>query len=151
MNRELLKTIAFVLLMTALATAALALCLAARVYADVPADALHDPLSAPGAAFDDLKAAQKLGWGLAVLAGLTMLSRVLGRFGGWFKFLAEGKLALAIGATGMFAATAYNAAVLGGSWFAALFGGLIAAAAWWDSHVKAPPATSPEPPKAGGA
>lgn len=101
-----------------------------------PADKLHDPLASPQAAFDDLKAAKKLGWGVLVLAVLIMTCRVLGRLGGAFKFLATGKVAILIGAVGTLAMTAYNALVLGGTWMAALAAAIVAGAAFWDAQAK---------------
>lgn len=101
-----------------------------------PSDTLADPVAAPQQAFDDLKAAKKLGWGLFVLAALVMLCRVLGRLGGMFTRLRTGKVALVIGAVGSLAVTAYNALALGGTWMAALAAAIVAGAAAWDAQGK---------------
>ncbi|MEO7895901.1 MAG: hypothetical protein ABIR65_01260 [Pseudolysinimonas sp.] len=130
-KRNLLETVLRVTLVIVLAACGIALCLAAKAHAaDVaatvtatPADALHDPLVAPAAAFDDVRAAQKIGWPLAVLAVLVMLSRVLGGAGTrwsvpWLAWLAKGTAAFVVGGLGSVSAAAFNALALGGTWFA---------------------------------
>lgn len=101
-----------------------------------PSDALHDPVSSPSAAFDDLKAAKKMGWGLLVLAVLVMACRVLGKLGGRFKALGTGRIAVVIAAVGTLAVTAYNALALGGTWMAAASAAIVAGAAFWNSHAE---------------
>lgn len=108
-----------------------------------PADQLHDPLSAPMAAFDDLKAAKRLGWGVAFLAGAILSLRLLSKLGGFFKPLGEGKVALYLGAVGVLVLTAYNAVIQGGTWMAAAFTAIVAAAAWWDAHKQPPKQPTP--------
>lgn len=88
-----------------------------------PADQLHNPLTDPRAAWDDVKAAKKIGWPLALLAGLIMVARALGYAGDrWPKFKAFAKLG---GITGTIVAgvsacgaAAFNTLALGGTWFA---------------------------------
>lgn len=108
--------------------------------AATPADKLNDPISSPQAAFDDLKAAKKLGWGLLVLATLIMLCRLVGRLG--YKPLSTGRAAVVTAAVGTVAVTAYNALALGGTWLAAAAAAIVALAAWWDSQAK--PKKAPE-------
>ena len=103
----------------------------------VPSDSIDDPLKAPVAAWDDVKAAKKTGWGVLALVLLIIATRLLGRLGGVFSRLKEGKVSLVIAAAGTFGLTAYNALLLGGSWVAALLGAVVAAAAAWDSAGKA--------------
>jgi hypothetical protein len=105
-----------------------------------PVDALGDPLSAPAEAWSDLQAAQKVGWPLAILAGVVMLARLLGRLGGVWSRLREGKVALAIGALSATSCAAYNALALGGSWLAVAAGAIVAGAAAWDAAAKKPDA-----------
>ena len=85
-----------------------------------PSDALHDPLASPAAAFDDLRAAKRIGWGVAFLVGVIMLCGILGKLGGIFAPLGTPRVLFAIGSVSTFAATAYNAVYLGGAWVAAL-------------------------------
>lgn len=106
----------------------------------VPADKIHDPLSNPQAAFDDVKAAKKIGWGVLALTVLLIACRLASRLGGIFTKLGQGKFALGVAAVGAFAMTAYNAVLLGGTWIAALFAAMMAGAAAWDSKAKS---TSP--------
>jgi hypothetical protein len=112
-----------------------------------PASQLHDPVGSPAAAFDDIKAAKKLGWGLMVLAALIMLCRVLGRLGGKFKVLATGRVAVVVAAVSTLAVTSYNALALGGTWMAAASAAVVALAAFWNSHAT-PAVTPSEPAKA---
>lgn len=101
-----------------------------------PATSLHDPLSAPAAAFDEIKSAQKIGWPLAVLAAAVILSKLLSRLGGFWSKLNSGKTALVIGALSAASAAAYNALATGGSWMAVALALIVAASAYWDSHAK---------------
>lgn len=135
---------------------ALALCIAGLAYADgssavpdsgsavpiagTPADAIHDPLSNPAAAWNDLQAAQKVGWPLAILAGAVVLSKLLSRLGGVWSKLNTGKAALVIGGLSAVAVAAYNALAQGGSWLAVAIAAVVAAAAYWDAHKPATPA-----------
>jgi hypothetical protein len=93
-------------------------------------DALHNPAQAPLAAFDDLKAAKKLGWAMALFAALVMLLKavayvkdklggvpLLGKLAAW---LAVNKRAVWIAGLGAGCAAAYNALAEGGTWMAAL-------------------------------
>jgi hypothetical protein len=107
-----------------------------------PADRLRDPLSEPKAVVDDLKAAKRMGWGVLALAILVVVTRLLGRLGGWFAVLRKGKVSLVVASVGAFAVTAYNAIMLGGTWMAALAAGVVAVAAFLD--YKPPHAKSSE-------
>jgi hypothetical protein len=104
-----------------------------------PADKLHDPIAAPGAAWDDIKAAKKVGWSVAVFAALVMLARLLARFGGRVRLLAvlgKGKVAVVVGAVGALAASCYNAAAEGGAWTAMLVAGMTAIGHYLDAGGK---------------
>lgn len=102
----------------------------------VPSDSIDDPIAAPGAAWDDVKAAKKVGWPIAALVVIIIASRLLARLGGKFEFLGKGKVSLVIGAVGAFSIAAYNAVMLEGSWLAAGTAAIVAAAAYWDSAAK---------------
>lgn len=104
-----------------------------------PADQLADPLKEPGEAISDLKSAKRDGWAIAVLAGAVMAARLLGRLGGRFKKLSEGKVALVIGAVTAMLVSAYNALALGGSWGAVAMAAIVAGAAAWDAAGKSEP------------
>lgn len=115
------------------------------------ADQLHDPAESPRAAFDELKAAKKLGWGVAVFAGLAMLFKVLAYvkdklagkpvIGKVAAFLAKGKTAIWIAGLGAGCAAAYNALAEGGTWMAAV-GVLVVKAFALMSPTTAAPAKS---------
>lgn len=107
-----------------------------------PSDAIDDPVSNPAAAFDDIKAAKKLGWGVLALAIIIVACKGLSKVGGVFKKLGEGKFALVVGSVGTLAMTAYNALMLGGTWVAALAAAIVAAAAAWNTSTPPPPATT---------
>jgi hypothetical protein len=102
-----------------------------------PADRIRNPLENPAGAYDDLRAMRRLGWGILALGVAVMLARVLATLGGVFGVLRRGRAALAIAAGTTFAAVAYNAVALGGTWLAALFAGVVAAAAAWDAYARA--------------
>jgi len=101
-----------------------------------PADQLHDPVSSPGAAWDDLRAAQKVGWPLVVFAALIMLAKLAGRAGAKFSWLAMGKTPVIVGALGAIAASCYNAAATGGAWTATAFAGLMGLSHYIDAGGK---------------
>ena len=102
---------------------------------ETPADKLHDPASNPSAAWSDMKAAKKVGWPLAVFAGLVLLCKLLARAKNYamFSALGKGKTAVIVGATGALAASCYNAAVDGGAWTAVLLSGLVGLAHYIDA------------------
>lgn len=106
--------------------------------APTPADKLHDPLSAPGASWDDLKAAKKVGWPLAVFAGLIMLCKLLARAKSvsFLAALGKGKTAVVIGALGALGAACFNAAAEGGAWTALLVAGVTAIGHYLDAGEK---------------
>jgi len=93
-----------------------------------PADKLHDPVSSPAAAWDDVKAAKKVGWSVLVFAVLVMLAKLASRAKGIkiFAVLGKGKVAVVVGAVGALAASCYNAAAEGGAWTAMLMSGVVA-------------------------
>lgn len=94
---------------------------------------LHDPISSPAAAFDDVKAAKKIGWLVAVLAGLVLLGKGLARASQTFAFLGKGKAAIVIALLGTTAAGCYNAAASGGSWTAVLIAAVVGIAHYKDA------------------
>lgn len=106
------------------------------------ADKLHDPVSAPSQAYDDVKAAKKTGWAVAVFAVLVMLARLAGRARNTkaLAWLGKGRTAVIVAAAGALLAACYNAAADGGSWTAILAAGVTALAAYWNAHAEwAPP------------
>ena len=107
--------------------------------AATPADKLHDPVSAPGAAWDDVKAAKKVGWPVLVFVVLIMLCKLLSRAKSlpYLAALGKGKAAVAIGALGALGAACYNAAADGGAWTALLVAGLVAIGHYFDADKKA--------------
>lgn len=105
--------------------------------AATPADQLHDPVSSPAAAWDDVKAAKKVGWASLVFAVLVMVAKLASRLGGRFKTLGTGKVAVVIGAIGALGAACYNAAADGGAWTAMLVAGMLAIAHFLDAAPKA--------------
>lgn len=91
--------------------------------AALPADVLHDPVTHPQAAFDDARAAQKIGWPLCVLAVLIMLARGAQTAGKkwawrWLAWLNTGVRAFVLAGIGTVGAAAFNSLALGGTWFA---------------------------------
>ena len=88
-----------------------------------PSTTIDDPIVAPSAAWDDLKAARKTSWPLAVLAGLIMLARLAGSAGSKMKALAwlgKGKAAFAAAGVLAVATAAFDVLALGGSWVSVL-------------------------------
>lgn len=103
-----------------------------------PSDAIHNPASEPVAAWDDVKAARKTSWPLAVWAVLAMLGKalaygsdklkrvpVLGKLAAW---LATGKRAMVVAGIGAVGSAGYDVLVAGGSLVAALIASGIAIA-----------------------
>lgn len=90
----------------------------------VPADQLHDPVADPIKAFDDVRAAQKIGWPLALLATLVMAARGLSSAGKrwpsvrWLSWLNTGARAFVIAGLTTLSCAAFNTLALGGTWFA---------------------------------
>lgn len=102
-----------------------------------PADQLHDPLTDPIGAFDQLKEAKRVGWAAAVGAILCFLALTIGTLGktiGQLAWMGKGKWAIIVGLTGALGAGTYNAAMSGGSWTAVLVAAAIGAAAWWNAR-----------------
>lgn len=113
------------------------------------ADKLHDPMVDPIGAFDDLKAAKKVNWPLALLAGLILLTKGLATaskkwpsFSG-FSWLNKGKVAVVVAGILTVAVAAFNSLALGGTWFA-----VMSAAAATLFSLMVPTHTAPADPKA---
>jgi hypothetical protein len=104
--------------------------------AATPADELHDPIAAPAQAWDDVKAAKKVGWAVLVFAVLTMMAKLAGRMKTvkFFAPLGKGKVAVVIGALGALGASCYNAAAEGGAWTAMLVAGVTAIAHYMNAE-----------------
>jgi hypothetical protein len=89
-----------------------------------PADQLHDPVVDPLGALDDVRAAKKIGWPLALLAGLVMVVRGLQTAAsrwpsvGALAWLGTGVRAVVLAGVATVSAAAYNSLALGGTWFA---------------------------------
>lgn len=110
---------------------------------------LHD-LSNPTAVLSDLEAAKRLGWVVLAFAVLVLLSRGVGLLGKDIPKLAwlnTGKWAVVIGGVGALGLAGYNAAALGGSFYA-VFGALVTAGlAFYNAEAKPPAAPTSEPAK----
>lgn len=128
------------------------LCLGYAIAAD-----LHDAVSDPQAALDDIAQAKRQGWAVLVLAATTIAARALGeigkRYGGkvtWLAVFARGRVALVAGAIAAVGASCYNAAAIGGSWMTIATTGVVALAAWMNLHADATPTkpdhVAPTPP-----
>jgi hypothetical protein len=106
----------------------------------VTADQVHDVLSSPAAAFDDVKAARKIGWPALVFVVALILARLAGKLGaiqGWpaLAKLNTGKVAVVVGGIAAIAAAGYNAAASGGSAIAIATGAFFALATFYNSHA----------------
>jgi len=100
------------------------------------ADQLPDPVSHPAAAFDEIKAAKKLGWPIVAFVALMFAAKAAGRLGksvAWLAWLGRGKAAVVVGAAGALGASCYDAATSGGSWMAILFAGVMAVGHYVDA------------------
>ncbi len=104
-----------------------------------PSDSIDDPVKAPAAAFDDVKAAKKTGWTMLLLVVLIMALRGLGYLKG-LSFLARDRVAIVIGGAITVATALYDTLVLGGTWVAALYAAAAALAIWWRSAKAVVPA-----------
>lgn len=124
---------------------------AAPAPAEHPSDKLHD-ISNPIAAWDDARAAHKVGWPLAVFAVLVMFTKglaygknklsavpLLGRLARW---LSVGRRAMAVAAVGTFGSAGYDVMIGGGSVVAAMIAGGIAAAGLLSPTHEPKPATA---------
>ena len=89
-----------------------------------PADQLHDPVQQPIAAIDDVRAAAKTSWPLAIIAVLILVTKALSYVGGKLaplgRWLSTARNAMIVAAVGTLLATAYNTMFAGGSWYAVL-------------------------------
>lgn len=90
---------------------------------------IHDPVSAPSQAFDELKAARKIGWPAVSIAALAMLLLALGHIG--IPWLKDGSRAFALAALTTGASAAALAALDGGAWTAVATAGVAAAYGFW--------------------
>lgn len=114
----------------------------------LPSDALHNPVDDPLKALDDAKQAKKQGWGLFILASLIMLTAGLAKAATkwptlWgLSTINKHKTTLIISAClGVGVTAAYNALADGGSWYAVIGVGAIAAVTFI-SHLPSEPAQS---------
>lgn len=95
-----------------------------------PSDAVVNPVQHPEQAWDNEKAARKVGWPLAIWLGMVMLGKALaysrdklkttpliGKLAAW---LAKGKGAMILAAIVGVGAAGYNTMMGGGSWVAAI-------------------------------
>jgi hypothetical protein len=101
---------------------------------------LHDPLVDPGAAYSDLQAAKRVGWGALAFGLLVIAARLAGRLGGSIKqlaFLSQGKTAAIVATVGAIGLVAYNALMSGGTLYAALGVALVAGLHLTDATPKA--------------
>lgn len=96
-----------------------------------PSDSIDNPIEKPAEAFDDLKAAKKIGWTPLVFAVLVMLSLVASKLGGKFEFLGNGKMPVIVGAGGAIGAAGFDTVMLGGTWVAIFSAIVVALAAAW--------------------
>jgi hypothetical protein len=98
--------------------------------APAPADTVHNPVTSPAAAYDEVKEAKRTSWPLLVWLALVMLGKalaysadalakapIIGKLAAW---LAKGKAAMAVAALGAVGAAGYNVLVNGGTVVAAL-------------------------------
>jgi len=100
----------------------------ATVGAAVTAAEIHDPMTAPAEALQDVQGAirnvsKKGGWGLLAFMVVVMLTRLGAAYSARYKalaFLGKGYVHLTLATAGVFALAAYNALALGGSMYAAL-------------------------------
>jgi hypothetical protein len=91
--------------------------------AAAPADKLHDPVTQPAQALDDVVAAKKLGWPLFVLACLLLGARAAGELGksvSWLAWLSKGRAAFVVAGAATVAAACFNTVALGGHGMAIL-------------------------------
>lgn len=103
-----------------------------------PSDKIHDPLSEPGAAWDDVKAAKKIGWTAAVFAVLLVLGRLASRAKtvGFLGWLGRGRTAVVVAGALTVAAGCYDVAVQGGSPLSVAMAGLLALGVFYESTKK---------------
>jgi hypothetical protein len=93
-----------------------------------PSDKIHDPITEPGAAWDDVKAAKKIGWAAAVFAVLLVIGRLASRAKsiGFLGWLGKGRTAIVVAGALAVAAGCYDVAVQGGSPLSMAVAGLLA-------------------------
>jgi hypothetical protein len=106
----------------------------------VPSDSIDDPVKQPAAAWDDVKAAKKTGWTLALLVVVIMALRGLGYLKG-LSFFKKDRVAIVVGGALVVATSLFDTLVLGGTWVAALYAAGGAVMIWWRSkHATVTPA-----------
>ncbi len=101
-------------------------------------DALHDPVSHPVAAIDDLKQAKRSGgWVLVAFALLVMIARQLGRVKTipWLAWLGVGKAAIIAGGVTALAIAGFNALSEGGSYYSMLWAVAFTGLTYWNSAL----------------
>lgn len=86
-----------------------------------PHESIDDPTKAPAEYIDDVRAAKRQGWPLAILVGVYGVLLGLIRLG-WVKKL-SGTAAAVVAGAGAVLASAIDALMLGGTWWAAVFAG----------------------------
>lgn len=103
-----------------------------------PSDALHDPVSDPGATLDDVKAAKKYGWGAAGFAVLLVVLKLASKAKsiGALAWLGKGRVATVVAGATVVLAGCYDTLMQGGSWVATAIAGGIAFATFYDSTHK---------------
>ncbi len=94
------------------------------------APAIHDPVNSPSEAFDELKAARRIGWPVTTLVGLTMLLLVVGRY---IPALSKGTTAFVVACLTTGCLAAGNAMLGGGAWSAAALAGVLASFGLWQA------------------
>lgn len=96
--------------------------------APLPHDTLKDPIADPQGAVSDIEMAKKKGgWLGAILVGLYVACRLLGKLGEkvtWLAFFNKGRAAMLIAAIGTILASCVDSVLLGGTYVTVLIAGL---------------------------
>lgn len=119
-----------------------------------PAAVLHDPVTDPTGAVDDVMAARRLGWPIAVGVIAALIALALGTAGArisWLSWLARGTAATLLGSVTACGSAAFDAALSGGSGVAVAAAAVGAALAFWRAHRAAPVAVAADRPRELGA
>lgn len=105
-----------------------------------PSDSLDNPATDPVAAWDDAKAAKKIGWVALVFALGVMLAKLAGTLGKSIRQLAwldKGKTAVVVGGVLAVGAAGYDTLASGGSLLAVALGAWTAFWAYWNAQKAA--------------